>query len=157
MATTATPTHRVSVAVAHACGDLTSIAEAPVWSMTDREAADALIELTRLEAQVAELKTRVARHADEQQVGQDRGASSTAVWLANQTRITRPAAHSTVKLGKELHAHPLTRAALAKGGIGADQARVILRWIGSLPDDPDTALVTKAEQHLLTLAADHDA
>src|SRR6478735_322691 len=157
METPTTPSDRVGAAIAQMRDAATSIADAPVWSMTDREAADALIELQGLKAQVAELETRIARHADEQQVGQDRGASSTAVWLANQTRITRPAAHSTVKLGKELHAHPLTRAALAKGGICADQARVILRWIGTLPDDLDPALVTKAEQHLLTLAGEHDA
>jgi hypothetical protein len=153
MATTATPTHRVSVAVAHARADIGSLVDVPVWSMTDREAADALVELTRHEAEVAELKARIARHADEQQVGQDHGASSTAVWLANQTRITRPAAHSTVWLGQQLHHRPATRRALAAGGICVDQARVILRWVDTIPEEHQV----KAEAHLLHLAREHDA
>ncbi|WP_224121549.1 HNH endonuclease [Nocardioides mangrovi] len=125
--------------------------------MTDQEAADALVELQSLKAQVAELEARLARHADDQHVGQDRGSSSTAVWLANQTRTTRAAAHAIVKLGKQLHAHPYTRAALAAGVIGRDQARVILRWVDTLPDETNAEQKTKAEQHLLDLAAEHDA
>ncbi|MBZ5741237.1 HNH endonuclease [Nocardioides mangrovi] len=124
--------------------------------MSDTEAAEALVELQSLKAQVAELEARVAAHADEQHVGQDRGASSTAVWLANQTRTTRAAAHSAVKLGKDLHAHPFTRAALAAGVICADQARAILRWVDTLPDDLDPELKVRAEQHLLDLAMEHD-
>ncbi|MBZ5738026.1 HNH endonuclease [Nocardioides mangrovi] len=125
--------------------------------MSDTEAASALVELQSLKAQVAELEARVARHADDQHVGQDRGASSTAVWLANQTRTTRAAAHSIVKLGKDLHAHPFTRQALAAGVIGRDQARVILRWVDTLPDETTAEQKTTAEQHLLDLAMDHDA
>ncbi len=82
------------------------------------DAADAratLVELTRLKAQVGELKARVAAHADDLQVGEDVGATSTACWLAHQTKQTRPDAHRAVKLGHDLEAHPMTRDALAIG------------------------------------------
>ncbi|MBZ5736562.1 HNH endonuclease [Nocardioides mangrovi] len=121
--------------------------------MSDTEAGDALVELTRLEAQVTELKGRVAAHADEQQVGQDRGAASTAAWLAHETKQTRPAMHRMVRLGQDLQRHPLTREALAAAVICPEQAAVILRWVDTIPDEHhDTA-----ERHLLDLAAEHDA
>ena len=112
MAAPTTPTHRVSAAVAQMRAVAASVADAPVWSMSDREAAETLLELQGLKAQVAELEARVAKHADEQHVGQDRGASSTAVWLANRTQTTRAAAHGVVKLGQELDVHGATRRAL---------------------------------------------
>ncbi|MBZ5738605.1 HNH endonuclease [Nocardioides mangrovi] len=125
--------------------------------MTDTEVADALVELTRLEAQVTELKGRVAAHADEQQVGQDRGASSTAAWLAYETKQTRPATHRMVRLGQDLQRHPITREALAAAVICPEQAAVILRWVDTLPEEIDQQLRDNAERHLLELAKLHDA
>ncbi len=92
---------------------------------------------TRLEAQVAEVKARVAAHADDLHVGQDVGASTAANWLAHTTKLTRPAAYGTVKLGHDLETHPLTRDALAAGEVWLDQARIIIRWVEELPDDVD--------------------
>src|SRR6478609_7256110 len=152
-----TPRHRVSVATAEMRAAASAVADASVWSMDERETAAVLVELTRHEAEVAELKARVAAHADDLHVGQDVGASSAASWLAHTTRTTRPAAAGTVRLGHDLEAHPQTRDALAHGDVLADQARVIIRAVDQLPDDVDTDLVAKAEAHLLDLARDHDA
>src|SRR3954468_24143090 len=99
-----TPRHQVTVATAQMRGIVTDLASASVWSMDPTETATTLVELTRLEAQVVELKARVARHADEIQVGEGAGATSTANWLAHQTRQTRPAAHRTVRFGHQLDA-----------------------------------------------------
>ena len=109
----ATPRHRVSVATAQMRAAADAVVDASVWSMDAAETAATLVELTRLEAQVAELKARVAAHADDLHVGQDVGASSAANWLAHTTKTTRPAAHGAVKLGHDLEVHPPTRDALA--------------------------------------------
>src|SRR6478735_8890651 len=152
-----TPRHRVASATAQMRAVADSVVDASVWSMDDADARTTLVELTRLEAQVGELKARVAAHADDLQVGEDVGATNTACWLAHQTKATRPDAHRVVRLGHDLESHPVTRAALAAGDLVVEQARVILRAVDELPDDLDADLVAQAEAHLVAEAAHHDA
>ena len=144
MTATAHPTHRVSVAVAHVHAELDTVTDVPLWSMDPAETASTLVELTRLKAQVTELESRVAMHADEVQVGADVGATSTANWLAHTTQQTRAAAHRTVRLGYDLDTHDHVRNALAQGGLVVEQADVILRAVKALPDDIDCDLVIEA-------------
>src|SRR3954454_21195527 len=132
-----TPRHQVTVATAQMRDLVTDLASASVWSMDPTETATTLVELTRLEAQVVELKARVARHADETQLGDSVGATSTANWLAHHTRQTRPAAHRTVRFGHQLDTHPVVKDALAAGRLLADQAGVIIDAVTQLPDDLD--------------------
>src|SRR6478609_4806557 len=129
------PRHRVASATAQMRAVADSVVDASVWSMDAAYARTTLVELTRLEAQVGELKARVAAHADDLQVGEDVGATNTACWLAHQTKVTRPDAHRTLKLGHDLETHPATRDALAAGDVLVEQARVILRAVEDLPDD----------------------
>ena len=112
-----TPRHRVASATAQMRDVADSVVDASVWSMDASETRTTLVELTRLEAQVGELKARVAAHADDLQVGEDVGATNTACWLAHQTKQTRPEAHRVVALGHDLEAHPVTRDALAAGAV----------------------------------------
>src|SRR4051795_4103230 len=157
MTAIATPRHRVSVATAQMRAAADAVVDASVWSMDAAETAWTLVELTRLEAQVAEVKARVAAHADHLHVGQDVGASSAANWLAHQTKQTRTETTRTVRLGHDLDTHPATREALAAGRVCVDQARVILRWVNALPDEVPTDLLARAEAHLLAAAEHHDA
>ncbi|MGY2702370.1 hypothetical protein ACVW2K_001954 [Nocardioides sp. HB32] len=152
-----TPRHRVSVAVARMRGAADAVTDASVWSMDAIETAGTLIELTRLEAQVCELKARVAAHAEDIGVGREVGASSAANWLAHETRATRSAAYAAVRLGRDLEGHSLTREALAAGRVLADQARVVIRWVEDLPSTVPAGKVAAAEAHLLALARHHDA
>src|SRR3954454_15710762 len=108
MTAMATPRHRITEATAQMRAVAASVADASVWSMSAAETAKTLVELTRLEAQVAELKSRVAVHADFLSVGAETGATSTANWLAHATKQTRPDAHRTVKLGHALENRPAT-------------------------------------------------
>src|SRR4051794_22687183 len=152
-----TPHHQVASATAQMRAIADGVVDACVWSMTAGEAAATLVELTRLKAQVTELESRVAMHADEIQVGSDVGAASTSNWLAHETRQTRPAAYKTVRLGYDLDTHTQVRDALAHGDIVTDQATVILRAVRALPDDLDPGVVAEAEAHLVAAAAEHDA
>ena len=152
-----TPRHQVASATAHLRVLVDSLVEVSVWSMDAVETAATLVELTRLESQVVELRSRVAAHADELQVGAEVGATSTANWLAHRTRQTRPDAARTVRLGYDLATHDLVRDALARGDLRADQAGVIIRAVKALPDDLESDLVIRAERHLVAAAAEHDA
>ena len=81
----------MSVATAQMRAAADAVVDASVWSMDATETASTLVELTRLEAQLAELKARVAAHADDLHVGEDVGASSAANWLAHPpSRPGRP-------------------------------------------------------------------
>src|SRR6478672_6005090 len=127
MSAQTTPRHRVSTVTAQMRAAVESVADASVWSMDEAETGQTLCELSRLEAQVCELKARVAAHADDIHLGQDVAASSAANWLAHETRQTRAETNRTVRLGRDLDTHPLTRDAFAGGTVCVDQARVILR------------------------------
>ncbi|WP_051551448.1 HNH endonuclease signature motif containing protein [Nocardioides sp. URHA0020] len=157
MTTMTTPHHQVAQATAQMRGIADGLVEASVWSMSASEAASTLVELTRLEAQVVELKTRVAAHADEVQVGTETGATSTSNWYAHQTRETRSAAYRTVRRGYDLGIYDRVRSALARGDLRLEQADVIIRSVKALPEGLDPELLIKAEEHLVTAAEEHDA
>src|SRR6478752_8329685 len=93
-----TPHHQVASATAHLRDIADGVVDASVWSMTAGETAATLVELTRLEAQVTELKARVAAHAHHLHVGREVGSSSAANWLAHETKATRAAAHAAIRL-----------------------------------------------------------
>jgi hypothetical protein len=152
-----TPRHQVASATAQLRDIADTLVDASVWSMDAVETASTLVELTRLESQVVELRSRIAAHADELRVGSEVGATSTANWLAHTTKDTRPAAARTVRLGYDLATHDLVRAALAHGHLRVEQAQVIIKAVKDLPEDLDPDLVIRAEQHLVAAAAEHDA
>ena len=77
------PTHPVATVVASVRDELRSVAETPVWSMSASETGDALVEVTRLKAQVAQLQLRLLGHAERVEVGSEVRATSAANWLAH--------------------------------------------------------------------------
>ncbi|WP_457203424.1 DUF222 domain-containing protein [Nocardioides sp. HB32] len=143
----ATPRHRVSVAVAHAHAALDAVSDASVWSMDAAETTATLVELSRLKAQVAELEARVAEHADDEQVD---------TW-AHRTRQTKPVVLGQVRLGQALVTRGHVRDALAAGDLVVEQARVIVAALDQLPGDLDTAVVDRAERHLVAAGREHTA
>ncbi|WP_085872104.1 MULTISPECIES: HNH endonuclease signature motif containing protein [unclassified Nocardioides] len=152
------PRHPVSAAVARLHDVVDEVAETPMWSMDPDETAATLIACTELEARVAELKLRVAAHADEAAVGEASGATSTAVWWAHATNQTRREAIRQMSLATALsNGHEPVRVALAAGDVLVEQAQVIVRAVEQLPADLDQTLVERAEAHLVAEARHHDA
>ncbi|WP_081790357.1 HNH endonuclease signature motif containing protein [Nocardioides sp. URHA0032] len=147
MTAMATPRHRVSVAVAQMRDLAGSVTDASVWSMEPAETTATLVEISRLKARVAELEARVAEHADDEQVD---------AW-AHRTRQTKPVVLGQVKLGQALVTRGHVRDALAAGDLVVEQARVIVAALDQLPGDLDTALVEKAERHLVAAGREHTA
>ncbi len=83
-------------------------------------------------SQLAELEARLLTHATTVEAYSDRGATSVAHGLAHTTRVTRREAHGKTRLAAGLEAHPLTRQALARGEVRAEQAAVICRAVDDL-------------------------
>src|SRR5919112_5237136 len=90
--------HPIAGFVARAHAVLDTLADAPAWSMTREEQRVSVPELARLQARIAELHYRVLAAADRSDLAGDTAATSTAAWLAQQTRQTRAAAHADVAL-----------------------------------------------------------
>jgi Domain of unknown function (DUF222) len=147
MTAMATPRHRVSVAVAHAHAEIDAVADASVWSMTPEETTATLVEITRLESQLAELKLRVVDHAD---------ADTVDRWT-HATKQTRPVVRRAEKLAVALTVRHHVRDALAAGDLVTDQARVIVQALAQLPAGLEPDLIVKAERHLVGEARHHGA
>ena len=120
--------HPIESAAARISDILKTVRDAPAWSMNTEETRETLVELTRLEAQVVELQTRVAAHAQTIEVQADSGAGSTANWWAHATNLTRAGAHRKTRLAAALDTtrHEPVRVALAEGRLLTDQAEVII-------------------------------
>ena len=149
--------HRVTTAVAAVRAELAGVAEASLWSMDATQTGTTLAEVQKVKAQTAELEARLLAHAGTIDLAGQSGATSTANWLAHHTRTTRREAHRLARVATGLETHEPTRAALAQGVVNLEQAEAILRGLDTLPNDLDPDLVTKAEEHLIGLAEDHDA
>src|SRR5680860_778273 len=121
---------------------IAAVAGTPAWSMTPAEQRTALVDLTRAQARLCELRLRVLASGDNNSIGADTGASSAASWLAHATRQTRTNAAADVRLAAQLDKNfEATRTALAAGLLNEDQARVIIYAINDLPttSPPPTA------------------
>ena len=139
--------HPVTAAVAVARAALAEAVEQPLWSLDAVATRHLLLDLTALVSQVAELESRAVVHADAVGVHEESGATSVATWLAHATRMTHREAHAKVRQAKLLAAHDEIRAAVARGEVLVDQARVIGDAVDALPDRPD--LHERAKKHLL--------
>jgi hypothetical protein len=127
--------------------------------MNAAETRDALVELSRLEAGLAELQLRVVGHARAVEVQAESGATSTANWWAHATRQTRASAHRKARLAAALGSGVLepVRVALAEGRVLVDQAQVITAAVDALPEDLDSTIRDEAVATLVGHAVDFDA
>ncbi len=162
MATTTTTSgsdHPILSAVALIEGAIDTLTDATTWSMSDDELREALPALTRLGARVAGVETTVAAEAQTRHVEDASGATSTAVWWANETQMTRAEAHRKTRLAQALDTeqHEPVKVALTAGDLLPDQAAVIVTAVDALPAGTDLDTVTKAEAFLLDQAGDLDA
>ena len=147
------------VRFAHAVEDaLDRVEDASCLSMSEGEAADAVLALTRAQARIAELRLRTLAQADARDVARQDASASTGAWLAHQTRQTRPGAFADVKLAKALAGEfQATRAALAAGVVVEEQARVIVRAVRALGPGVSEQTRRAGERFLLERAQEFDA
>jgi hypothetical protein len=149
--------HPILAALSAIDAEIDSVEHAAAWSLSDEETRQALVRATRLAARVAALELKVAAHADRNQVGDASGATSAAVWWANQTRMTQREAARKMRLAKALETHDPVGDALAAGDVLADQAQVITDAVDALPDTIQPGVRTQARDHLLDAARHFDA
>ncbi|MFT4010121.1 MAG: DUF222 domain-containing protein [Nocardioidaceae bacterium] len=148
-------THTGAVAVARAA--LEATIEAPLWALEPAEQTRLLRQLTALEAQVAQRRLALVAEIDRTEAAVVQGHPNTAGLVRRACQTTPFVARTEVKLAQRLEAHDLTRTALAEGRVVPAQAAVITEAVDRLPDETPVESLVKAEEHLIGLAADHDA
>ncbi len=149
MTTTADSTdrdHPIGVGLSRIEEELKTLRDQPAWSMGPVETREALVEATRLVAQLSELEARLAHHGQTLGVEAASGATSTANWWAHATRQTRAAAHRKTRLATALGSEVFepVRVALAEGRLLVDQAQVIIAAVQALPEAIGPAITDDA-------------
>ncbi len=169
MSTAALPftRHPLTGVVVQAGAEMREALEVPLYGAGPSELRRLVRELSRLTATVSAVEAAVLAQADREQVGPEQGATSTANWVAHRTRQTHTEAHRRMRLAKDLDTHQATAAALARGDVLAEQARVVLDAVAQVDTIPEDLLsrrhldreqlAREAEAWLLQEAAHHDA
>ena len=124
-----------------------------VTFMAPAEKRAALVELTRLEAQLSALKLRVMSASDDVAVAE--GARDVGALLAQETRTDFSTNRRDLVLAEALDRRwSVVATALGQGELNIDQARVITRALEKLPTEKvSPELMARAEAHLVAEAA----
>jgi hypothetical protein len=132
---------------------LKSVADTnPTFMATDDKAA-ALVELSSIEARVAELRLRIL--VDSGDVAETSAARDAGVWLAHRTHARLEDARADLHLATALDRQwGAVAAALREGRANTAQAHVIVRALDALPDDVPDDVTRLAEETLVGYAAD---
>ncbi|WGX96590.1 HNH endonuclease signature motif containing protein [Nocardioides sp. L-11A] len=147
------PPHPIVGCAAEVRSVLARVVDVQPVFMSVAEKESALVELTRAEAQLAELKARVLASADD--VAVEHGARDVAAWLAHATRTDPGTARAELHLAKALEERPVVAAGMRAGTVSAAQARVITAAVDELPTDLGPAVAASAEETLVGYAAHH--
>lgn len=151
------PVHRFAGAALSA---LDRVAGAPAWAMTLEEQAETLVELTRVQARLTELRWRVLAAADRNEIGAKDGSTSTAAWLSRQTLETRVRTNADLRgaLALDDSRFAVIQEAFAAGALNEEQVWVIVRAIEDLPgEEVSEEQRAAAQRHLVEVAREHDA
>ncbi|GHJ61340.1 hypothetical protein NOK12_38580 [Nocardioides sp. OK12] len=155
MSTTAA--HPIGGAVARVHAALDEVAGTPSWSMSRAATAEALVEVSRAEARLVEVRSRLLSHAETVTVAETNASPSVAVWHSNATRSTKRESFRQVRLAEGLDRYDLVREAVGRGEVLAEQASVICTALDDLPDDLDAGVLEQATRALVAFAEVHDA
>ncbi|WGY00236.1 DUF222 domain-containing protein [Nocardioides sp. QY071] len=131
---------------------LQDVADVQPVFMSVAEKEVALVELTRAEAQLAELKARVLAVSDD--VAVEHGARDVA-WLAHATQADPRAARAELHLAMALERRAVVAGGMRSGAVSSVQARVIVEAVEGLPAELGAGLAAQAEQTLVGYAAQH--
>jgi hypothetical protein len=142
--------HPIRLAAAEIAGVLKSVADVNPAFMTTPDKAAALVELTTVEARVAELRLRVT--ADASDVAEETGARDVGAWAAAATHRRRGDCAADLRLALALADRPVLAAALREGRVNLDQAQLIATALAKLPADVSSSVVDQAEAALVGYA-----
>jgi hypothetical protein len=158
---THTPHHPQPASLLAAVRDLRaaalSCADDPSWSMPDDDVLAAIAEAHAAQQATTALLLHLIQQADNRSLTKIKRRAGTSTWLAQELRITVPAARRLAKRARQVCARPTLAAALRTGQINAEQAGAIAHTVHHLPGTIDPARVDAAETMLIAEADQLDA
>lgn len=141
------PPHPVLGCAAEMRAALDAVVDVQPTYMSTADKQTALVELARIEGQVAELRMRVLAASAE--VGEESGARDAAAWLAHATQAEPATTRSDAVLAERLERRPLVAAAMREGRVSPAQARVLAAVLEDLPAHLGQQVATDAETTLV--------
>lgn len=145
--------HPARMALGAAGDALSDLAQANLWSMSERELLELRVELESFRARVDSAVLAATREVDARGAAVATGAASTAAWLRGRLRLHPRTADVEVKLATALDRdRAATGAALARGEVTLEQAEVVVAGIRALPGGVDGPTRSAAEGFLLEQA-----
>lgn len=144
--------------IVHGCASaFSSVVEAPLWALTDKEVTWLMGEVQVARSGLDELESRLIRLAEEREIPRAAGAASTTAWVGQVAGVSRPAAARAVSTARMVDSScEPTRRAWGAGRICAEQVRVIVRALEKLPDWCGDDERADAQARLIALAIEHD-
>jgi hypothetical protein len=130
---------------------LDTVAGSDPLYLSSADEQELLVELTRSLSRLAGLRARALAVGDD--VAVETGSRSAAAWLAVEVRVSPREAAQAARLGAGLGRWSRVAAAVASGGVGWEQAEVLVRSLDDLPAGLDPDLASRAEEHLVGDAA----
>ncbi|MCL2613826.1 MAG: 13E12 repeat family protein, partial [Nocardioidaceae bacterium] len=135
--------------------ELAAVADVPAVYLPAVEKAVALRAFARVEAELTEARLRILAAAGD--LAEASACRDAGIWLANETRTTRPAGRRDLELANAIDSKYLKVAGgMRAGAVNVDQARVIVAALDALPADLDTQVLARAEAELVALAGQFD-
>lgn len=151
------PPQDVTAAVDDATAALRSIAETPMWTLTDDELAEVVAETATLGSCVDELLSRQVAAADERDVAIHATEPSTTAWLARRAGCSRPHAAKIVRGARDIGSESSAlRQAWAFGQITTEKVLIIAASVNRLPDHCGPEEISDAEAMMLEFATRFD-
>jgi hypothetical protein len=126
------------------------------WSSTDEQLVAEFAALHVAQQAVTAAMLHWLREVEGRGLPAKDGATSTAVWVRRELRVGFGAASTMAKLAQAVDQRPELDAALMQGRVNAEQAAVIARSVGELPDGIGPQLTDQAEAFLIEQASSYD-
>ena len=140
--------HPIIEAVASVRAALKSVADVQPTFMAPDHKAEALTELARAEAQLAELRLRIL--ADASDLAAESAAHDVAGWLTTHTRVHHETARADLRLARALdRRYAVLATGLRDGDVTPAQAHVVARALDGLPTEVTAEVLARAESTLV--------
>src|SRR5215469_18078223 len=119
-----------------AAGALMDYLRDPGAASLDAAALGGVLEsMGAISAKFAAARSAILARFDAEGAHDGDGYGSSRAWLVARGRMTAKAAGAQVRLMRQLNAHPVLAAALARGSISESWATEMAGWTGQLPED----------------------
>ncbi|MDB5244068.1 MAG: nuclease [Spirosoma sp.] len=136
---------------------LDGLADEPAWSMDAATTGRVVGLAAQVVAGVAEVEARGIAQAQALDLPGAAQCRNVARWLQQTTHVTGRTASAKARLAQSLGEHEVSRVAMARGEVHAEQVGAIATVLADLGDDVSDDDKQRAEVFLLEHATEHDA